>query len=154
LHDYEKNTWKDLKSNGEAKSFEREAAEPEQIGYHDPKRKEIIVQRHHSTHHFDTRKNAWKKVLAGNKDDGRTPYGHDARSVMFHDAVSGHGLLVHFESNTLWAYDPEKTTWTALKPEGDPMPRGNKRLAYADPAANVFVVLDGTTVWAYRYRVK
>jgi hypothetical protein len=154
LHDYEKNTWKDLKSNGDTKSFEREAAEPEQIGYHDPKRMEIIVQRHYTTHHFDTRKNAWKKVLAGNKDDGRTPYGHDARSVMYHDAVSGHGLLVHFESNTLWAYDPERTTWTLLKPEGDPMPRGNKRLAYADPAANVFVVIDGTTVWAYRYRTK
>ncbi len=32
------------------------------------------------------------------------------------------------------------------------MPAGNKRLAYFDPARNVLVVIEGTTVWAYRYR--
>jgi hypothetical protein len=32
------------------------------------------------------------------------------------------------------------------------MPTGRKRLAYFDPERNVFVVIDGTTVWAYRYR--
>ena len=39
-----------------------------------------------------------------------------------------------------------------LAPEGDPMPTGGKRLAYVDPALNAVVVIDGTTVWAYRYR--
>jgi hypothetical protein len=28
----------------------------------------------------------------------------------------------------------------------------NKRLAYFDPAATVLVVIDGTLVWAYRYK--
>jgi len=27
-----------------------------------------------------------------------------------------------------------------------------KRLAYVDPTLNAVVVIDGTTVWAYRYR--
>lgn len=55
-------------------------------------------------------------------------------------------------ANTLWAYDPAQQSWTKLRPEGDKMPEGNKRLAYFDPAHNVFVVIHGTTVWAYRYR--
>jgi hypothetical protein len=154
LHDFTKDTWKDLQSNADRKAFERESAEPEQIGYYDPARKQIIAQRHYDTHHYDVKTNAWKKVLSGSKEDGKTPYGHDARSVMYHDPASGHGLLVHFESNSVWSYDPDKTTWTKLTPEGDPMPRGNKRLAYVDPAANVLVVIDGVTVWAYRYQTK
>ena len=84
--------------------------------------------------------------------DGRAPYGHDARSVFYHDQSSGHGLLVQFETNTVWAYDPDKLAWTRLAPEGDTMPTGSKRLAYVDPAHNALVVIDGTTVWAYRYR--
>lgn len=151
LHDYEKDTWTDLKSNGGGKEFERESPEPEQIGYYDPKRKLLIVQRHYDTHHFDPAKNAWKRVLVGSKDDGKTPYGHDARSVFHHDAASGRGILVQFQTNDLWEYDPDKPNWKKLAPEGDPMPKGNKRLAYADPALNVIVVIDGTTVWAYRY---
>jgi hypothetical protein len=91
-------------------------------------------------------------MLTGDKDDGRSPYGHDARSVMYHDPASGHGLLVQFQTNTIWAYDPDKTVWSKLAPEGDPMPTGNKRLAYFDPAAKVLVVIDGTLVWAYRYK--
>lgn len=112
----------------------------------------MVVQRHHDTHHFDPKKNEWKKVLVGDKDDGKSPYGHDARSVVYHDPVSGHGLLVQFQTNTVWAYDPDKIAWTKLSPEGDPMPTGGKRLAYVDPALNAAVVIDGTTVWAYRYK--
>ncbi len=152
LHDYDANTWTDLKANGGGKAFEAEAAEPEQIGYYDPARKRLIVQRHHDTHHYDPKKNEWKRVLRGDKDDGKSPYGHDARSVFYHDPLSGHGLLVQFQTNSLWAYDPDKVTWTKLAPEGDPMPTGNKRLAYHDPAQNALVVIDGTTVWAYRYK--
>jgi hypothetical protein len=152
LHDFEKDTWKDLKSNGGGKAFEKQAAEPEQIGYHDPKRKLLVVQRHHDTHHYDTKKNEWRKVLTGDKDDGKSPYGHDARSVFYHDPASGHGLLVQFQTNTVWAYDPDKTTWTKLAPEGDPMPTGGKRLAYVDPELNTLVVIDGAAVWAYRYK--
>ncbi|MEX2215596.1 MAG: hypothetical protein WD768_15800 [Phycisphaeraceae bacterium] len=158
LHDFEKDTWKDLGANDpksdKGKSFEAEAAEPEQIGYYDPARKVIIVQRHHDTHHYDVKSNTWKKVLTGDKDDGRSPYGHDARSVFYHDPVSGHGLLVQFQTNTLWSYDPDQRSWNKLDPQGDAMPTGNKRLAYIDPALNAVVVIDGTTVWAYRYRGK
>jgi hypothetical protein len=32
------------------------------------------------------------------------------------------------------------------------MPTGSKRLAYVDPAHNALVVIDGTAVWAFRYR--
>ena len=152
VHDFEKDVWKDLKANSGGKPFEKESPEPEQIGYYDPAHKSIIVQRHHDTHHLDVKKLEWKKVLTGDKEDGKSPYGHDARSVMFHDPVSGHGLLVQFQTNTLWTYDPEKVVWTKLAPEGDPMPTGGKRLAYFDPSLNVVVVIDGTTVWAYRYK--
>jgi len=152
LHDYEKDVWKDLKANGGGKAFEAEAAEPEQIGYYDPKRKIVVVHRHYAMHHFDPKTLEWKKVMSGAKDDGITPYGHDARSVLYHDPVSGHGLLVQTETNTVWAYDPDKPSWTKLAPEGDPMPTGGKRLAYVDPVLNVLAVIDGTTVWAYRYK--
>jgi hypothetical protein len=152
-HDFDKDTWTDLKANGGGKAFEAEAPEPEQIGYHDPKRKLLIVQRHHDTHHYDPKANAWKKVLTGNKDDDRSPFGHDARAVFCHDPASGHGLLVQFETNTLWVYDPDKTTWAKLTTEGDPVPKGGKRLAYVDPVRNALIVIDGTTVWAYRYQV-
>ena len=151
-HDFEKDTWTDLKANGGGVAFERESPEPEQIGYYDPMRKLLVVQRHHDTHHYDVTKNAWRKVLAGDKDDGKTPYGHDARSVFYHDPASGHGLLVQLQTNAVWAYDPAKVAWTKLAPEGDPMPTGGKRLAYVDPALNALVVIDGVTVWAYRYR--
>jgi hypothetical protein len=154
LHEFEKGTWRDLKANGGGKAFEQHAPEPEQVGYYDPGRKLVVVHRHHATHHYDVRANAWRKVLAGDKDDGRTPYGHDARSAFYHDPASGHGLLVQFQTNTVWAYDPDAVTWSRLAPEGDPMPTGGRRLAYLDPAANALVVIDGTTVWAYRYRAE
>ncbi len=153
LHDFEKDTWRDLKANdGDAKAFQEHAPQPEQIGYHDPKRKLLVIHRHYDTHHYDIEGNRWTKVLSGNKDDGKTPYGHDARSVFYGDPVSGHGLLVQFQTNTLWAYTPDEPAWKKLKPQGDPLPDGKKRLAYIDPASNVVVVIDRTKVWAFRYR--
>ncbi len=152
LHDYKKNTWKNLNVNGGGKAFETAAPNPEQIGYYDPKRKIIVVHRHYNTHHFDPKKNEWEKVLTGDKEDGRTPYGHDARAVFYHDPRSGHGLLVQFQTNTIWSYHPDDRQWTKLNLQGDPMPTGKKRLAYIDPAMNVVVVIEGVKVWAYRYR--
>ena len=64
----------------------------------------------------------------------------------------GHGLLLDYKANALWSYDPDKTAWTKLTPEGDPMPKDGKRLAYFDPKHKVFVIADGVKVWAYRYR--
>lgn len=152
LYDAKTNAWKDLKANGTSAVFEQQAPEPEQVGYYDPQRKLVIIHRHKATHHFDPQKNAWKKVISADKDSADVPYGHDAFSPMYHDPVSGHGLLVEFKTNTLWAYDPDKIAWTKLRPEGDKLPEGNKRLAYFDPVQKVFVVLHDTTVWAYRHR--
>ena len=152
LHDFEKDTWKNLTAEGDAKAFEKAAPEAEQIGYYDPARKILVAHRHYDTSHFDIKTLTWKKVLVGDKADGKTPYGHDARAVFYHDPASRKGLLVQFETNTIWAYDPDKITWTKLDPEGGPMPTGGKRLAYVDPARNAVVVIDGRTVWAYRYQ--
>jgi hypothetical protein len=77
---------------------------------------------------------------------------HRSHSWNRHRALLGHGFLVQFQTNTVWAYDPDKTAWTKLAPEGDPMPTGGKRPAYCDPASNVLAVIDGTTLWAYRYK--
>ena len=152
LYDAKTNGWRDLKSNGSLAAFEKEAVTSEQVGYYDPQRRLIISHRHKSTHHFDPRANTWRQTVNADKDSDVVPYGHDAFSPMYHDSVSGHGLLVEFKTHTLWAYDPDKITWTKLRPEGDKMPEGNKRLAYVDPIQNVFVIIDGATVWAYRYR--
>ena len=93
LHDFEKDTWKDLKANGGGKPFEQESADPEQIGYYDPKRKIVVAQRHHDTHQFDPKKDEWKKVLTGDKDDGkcggsliklRSPHGFALLDVASH----------------------------------------------------------------------
>ena len=151
-YDPKANAWADLKANGGGKPFEKEAAEPEQVGYYDPARKLLIVHRHKATHHYDVKANAWKKVLSFDKDSEEVPYGHDASSTFQHDPASGHGLLLDYKSNSLWAYDPDKTAWTKLAPEGDPMPKDGKRLAYFDPKLKVFAVIDGVKVWAYRYR--
>lgn len=153
LYDAKTLGWRNLQSNaGDSKSFEKQAAEPEQVGYYDPQRKLLIAHRHKATSHFDPLKNQWKKVIDADKDATDVPYGHDAFSPMYLDTKSGHGLLIEFKTNTLWAYDPEAVKWTRLTPHGDALPTGGKRLAYADPEHNVFVVIDGVSVWAYRYR--
>jgi hypothetical protein len=154
LYDAKANAWKDLKANAKAGDFEKQAPAAEQVGYYDPTRKLVIVQRHKETFHFDPKTVTWKKVLSADKDSDQVPFGHDAYAPMYFDPVSGHGLLVEFKSNTLWSYDPDKVAWTKLRPDGDRMPEGNKRLAYFDPAQGVFVILHGTTVWAYRYQVR
>ena len=151
-YDRTKNEWANLKANGGGKEFEKEAPEPEQVGYYDPARKMLIVHRHKSTHHYDVKTDAWKKVLSFDKDSAEVPYGHDAFSTFQHDPASGHGLLLDYKANAIWSYDPDKTAWTKLSPEGDPMPKDGKRLAYFDPLRKVFVVVDGVKVWAYRYR--
>ncbi|VTS05869.1 hypothetical protein [Tuwongella immobilis] len=151
-HDFQADRWELLTAKHDAKAFEANAPEPEQIGYYDPKRKAIFVQRHRDTFRCDVPTLTWTRLRKGNADDGQSPDGHDARSVLAHDPHSGHGLLCHFESNALWALDPDAVKWTRLQPQGDPMPRGHKRLAYFDPAANVWVVMHDTTIWAYRYR--
>jgi hypothetical protein len=150
LYDPKTNRWKALEANAKAGTFAKESPQPEQVGYYDAGRKRVIVQRQLDTFTFDPRTTEWTKVLSGQEDTA--PNGHDARSPMYFDPKSGHGLLIDFRTSTLWAYDPDKNAWSKLRPEGEPMPEGNKRLAYCDPAHGVFVVIHDTTVWAYRYR--
>lgn len=152
LYDAKSNAWKNLQANDSQGNFEQQSPEPEQVGYYDPKRNLVVVHRHKATHHFDVMANTWTKVLSHDKDSEQVPYGHDAYSPLYHDPSSGHGLLLEFKTDTLWAYDPDKTAWTKLEPAGAPIPKGDYRLAYFDPAQNVFVILHDTTVWAYRYR--
>jgi hypothetical protein len=151
LYDLSKNAWENAKANGDAKAFEKEAPQPEQVGYYDPKRDMLVVHRHWETFHYAVKDNRWKKVRSEPKDSPSVPYGHDAFSPMYRDAATGQGLLVEFKTNALWSYDPDTVSWKKLTPTGDAMPTGGKRLAYADPAHNVFVIIDGTTVWAYRH---
>ncbi|MGE3806078.1 MAG: hypothetical protein AB7K24_15515 [Gemmataceae bacterium] len=151
IYDAKTSKWTDLKANGKSTEFEQQSPAPEQVGYYDPQRKLIVVQRHNDTFHFHPKTNVWQKVKI---DQAEVPYGHDARAPMYFDPVSGHGLLVDFKTNTLWAYDANKPAWVKLQPEGDPLPTGNKRLAYVDPAHNALVVIEGTKVWAYRYRTR
>ncbi|HEX8914882.1 MAG TPA: hypothetical protein VF796_21195 [Humisphaera sp.] len=156
LFDATKKAWRPMNPNGGGKAFEQAAPQPEQVGYHDPKRKLLVVQRQADTFHYNVTKNEWKKVIAREKGAADVPHGHDATSVFHHDPASGHGLLLEYKTNALWAYDPDAAdptaAWKKLTPEGDPMPDGSKRLAYVDQALNAFVVIKGTTVWAYRYR--
>jgi hypothetical protein len=144
-------SWENLHANP-AGDFEQQAAQPEQVGYVDPKRKKLMVQRHKNTHHFDIENNTWANVISRGPEAADVPYGHDAHSPMVYDPGSGQGLLVEFKTNNLWAYEPDTPRWTRLEPTGDPMPTGNKRLAYFDLAMKVFIVIEDTKVWAYRYQ--
>ncbi|HOX04795.1 MAG TPA: hypothetical protein PK280_00220 [Planctomycetota bacterium] len=92
----------------------------------------------------------WKKVVE--KPD--LPEGFDARSMFYFDPVGRVGLLYDTTARAIWAYDPDKTEWTRLKPEGAPIPeKGDARpVGYFDPERNVFVVNMGTVTWVYRYK--
>jgi hypothetical protein len=150
LFDWRTEKWKNLNANGGGKTFQIESPQPEQIGYYDSRRRIVVAHRHYDTFHFDPKTVNWKKVREGKKDDGQTPFGHDARATIAFDPKSGRGVLVQFETNSLWSYDPDRFQWSKLNPEGDMMPAGNKRLAYFDLARNVLIVIDGVAVWAYR----
>ena len=146
------NRWVNLDANAATRDFKAQSPKFEQVGYFDPARRIVVAQNRRDTYHFDVASRQWSRVRSAPDDTIDWPSGHDARAPMFHDPVSGHGLLVQYETNALWAYDPDARSWTRLTPRGDPMPGGSKRLAYFDVEHGVLVVIDGTQVWAYRYR--
>ncbi len=152
LFDFPSNTWKNLNANKESGDFQKTAAEPEQVGYYDPKRKIIVAHRHKATSHYDIKKNTWINKINAEKDASDIPYGHDAYSPMVYDPNSGHGLLIEFRTRTLWVYDPDAIKWTKLNPNGDPVPQGNKPIIYFDLVHKALVLIQGTNVWAYRYK--
>jgi hypothetical protein len=146
------NRWVDLRANATANDFAAQAPGRELVGYYDAGRRIVVAQWQRNTYHFDPLARRWSKVAAVAKDSDVAPYGHDARTAFYHDPASGHGLLVDFKEKEIWAYDPDATRWTRLQPKGDPMPRGGRMLSYVDPLRNALVVIDDTTVWAYRHR--
>ncbi len=143
--------WTRFDSGTEEGDFQRNAPPPEQVGYYDPGRNIIVAQSERNTYHFDVAKQRWQRVLAAESDADHVPFGHDARSVFYHDPASGHGLLLEFRGSRLWAYNPDDSSWRRLDPAGEPMPSGRKRLAYMDVARGVLVVILDKLVWAYRY---
>jgi hypothetical protein len=150
LYDPAANTWRDLGANARRGGVGLASPKPEQVAYYDPQRNIVVAQRGLETYHFDVRTREWNNVLSG--EELQAPPGHDAHTPIAFDPRSGHGLLLDMKENTLWAFDPEQPAWTRLTPSGDPMPKGKQRLAYFDPAHGVFVVIEGTKVWAYRYQ--
>lgn len=152
LYRAQERSWTNLRANREAGNFKQAAPGAELVGYYDPSRRIVVAQRRKETFHFDVAQAEWKKVASAAKDDDTMPYGHDARNPFHYDPASRHGLLVDVRGGVLWSYDPDGVKWTRLKPEGDPMPRGKRSLAYVDHTAKVLVIIDDTTVWAYRYR--
>ncbi len=152
LFDAQRNRWTNLRANADSGDFHAQAPGAELVGYHDPGRGLVVAQRGRNTYHFDVARRRWSKVIAAEADSDAVPDGHDARTPFYFDQRSGHGLLIELRARVLWAYDPDRVRWTRLQPAGSPMPTGQRLLAYADAAHNVLVVVDGTAVWAYRYR--
>ena len=124
---------------------------------------------------FDLGAMRWTMLYAPDNSRSYTGLGKDHSDVVFKDGIlqterggpaviahswwgltydpaSGHGLLVEFKRDALWAFDPDARRWTKLDVAGEPIPPGQKRLAYFDPARGVFVIIKDRTVWAYRYR--
>ena len=143
--------WENLSANAATKDFASASPKTEQVGYYDPTRKIVISQRSDETFHFDVTTRQWSKVRSRPEGAEAWPNGHDAFAPMYFDPVSRHGFLVDFRTNVLWSYDPDSGRWAPLAPEGPPMPKGSKRLAYFDIDHGVLVVIDSTVVWAYRY---
>lgn len=146
--------WQDLRATGKDDRFQNQAPSSEQVGYYDPVRDVLVVRRAAATFHFDVGQRTWVKVRSGHEGADDLPVGHDARTPFLYDPASGHGLLVDFSTDTIWAYDPDARTWSRTNPQGATMPSGQKRLAYIDPRHSVLVVIDGVRVWAYRYEPK
>lgn len=140
--------WEDLR----AKGFPGEAPGRELVGYYDPQRRIVVAHWKRNTFHFDPRMRQWSQTVEAAKDDESVPHGYDARTAFHFDPASGHGLLVNLRAKEIWSYDPDRATWSHLSPEGAPMPTGSRLLSYVDPLRNALVVIDDTTVWAYRYR--
>ena len=141
--------WARLAGGDEA--FQHASPPREAVAYVDPQRGIVVAQAGRRTFHFDTRERSWQRVADAFADEAAAPDAHDARTPMYWDAGSAEGLLVDFAKDTLWAYDPDRRRWRTLQPRGPALPPGRKRLAYADAAAGVLVVIADTAIWVYRH---
>jgi hypothetical protein len=114
------------------------------------------------TGHLDIAGMKAEIVVDAKEDDVAVPLGHDNRTVLYYDPLSGHCLLFNFRKKAkdqevggdLWSYDARARKWTELKPKGPPSPLSGYcgDPAYFDPARNVFVVLNPNGAWVYRYK--
>ena len=144
-------TWQNLEPNADTGDFSSQAPTREQLAYLDTRRQVLVAQHEADTYELDLESLTWRMVLSKPPGAEAWPQGHDASAVMYFHPVSGHGLLLDYRSNRLWAYDPVGPAWRMLEPRGPGMPQGQRRLAYVDEALGIFVVIDDREVWAYRY---
>ena len=103
------------------------------------------------TYHYSIAKNEWTLVFEG-KEKNNPPAGMDAMTNFAYDRIGRVCLLWDGQwTKALWAYDPAAAKWTKLSPNGPPPPRKGRdvKLAYYDPARNVFVI---PGKWVYRYK--
>ena len=150
----QQNTWRNLAANAESGDFNRQAPGAEQVGYYDPQRKLLVVQRGRATFHFDVASAQWTRVRDEGKESDAVPNGHDAHSAFVHDPVSGEGLFVDLRNGALWAYQPASHDWRRLTVQGEALPDGRRRLVYFDADHGVLTVIDGRRVWAYRHAAR
>ena len=151
LYSRETREWRKLTEHGTAIDYVKDLPAREQVGYYDPGRRILVVMRGGRVAHFDVARKKWTTVLDLPESGEEKPDAHDARTPIYYDPVSGHGVLCDFGESAIWTYNPDTARWRRQFVSGDPMPVGKKRLAYLDPQHNVLVVIDGVRVWVYRY---
>ena len=144
--------WTKLAEHGAENDYLSQVPPQEQVGYYDSHRKQLVVMRGGRIAHFDVIARKWRKVLDLDGGQDSAPDAHDARTPVYFDPISGHGVLFDLTNSAIWAYDPDNPSWIRQSVSGDPPPEGDKRLVYLDPMHNVLVVIDSRKVWAYRYR--
>lgn len=130
--------------------FAENSPEREQVAYLDKARGRIVALQRQETFEFDTQTHIWSK-LETETAEASWPNGSDVYNAMYYHPKSGHGLLVEYRENTIWAFDPLERRWMIVDVSGDPMPQGKRRLAYMDEQAGVLVLINGRDVWIYRY---
>lgn len=143
-------TWVRLLPKKGDRTFSRNAPGRELVGYFDPRRELLICRAGKRTFRFDPKAQAWTAVPDGKGSPATLPGGHDARNVFLFDSATGRGLLVDLSNASIHAFDPDRSEWKALDPDGPPMPDGERMLAYFDHRDQVLVVIDERRVWAYR----
>lgn len=144
------NAWVQVTSARNSSEFIHDAPKPEQVAYYDSAQMMIVAQRGGDTFYFRIDRGTWAKVVAKPDHVEAWPNGHDAYTPFCYSPRSKKGVLIDFRTNELWTYEPLARLWNKHEPVGDPIPTGAKRLAYCDAKNDVFVVIDGLDVWAYR----
>ncbi|MEQ8264460.1 MAG: hypothetical protein RKE50_12965 [Pseudohaliea sp.] len=150
LYDLHSGSWLNLEANSRAGDFSEQAPTREQVAYLDSERQMIVAQQGTDTYEFNIELRSWRHVLSKPAEAQLWPIGHDSSSAMFYDPGTRMGLLIDYQSNHLWRYDPATPTWEILGPIAPPMPDGAKRLAFIDEYFGVVVVIEDREVWVYR----